>query len=346
MTLIAVVVFLILFISFVCSILEAVLLSVTDVYVAMAVNHKKKYGIILQHLKKNIDRPISAVLTLNTISHTAGSAIIGAMIHEQYGSQFVTSASVFLTLAILLFSEIIPKTIGAAQWKHIAPFSAYILQVLVFSLYPLIYLTEFISRIFKHPTGHHRMTREEMIMNAELGVTEGTLKAKESHIIKNLLMLDSIFVADIMTPRSVFTAFDSESTVEEIAKEHNPIRFSRVPVYKENLDNIIGLTHRYKILEALSNDKHNLKVQELMAPIQTVSEKMTVASAIDFFIKHKEHLAIATDEYGVITGLVTLEDAVETLLGVEIVDEFDKVPDMRQYALEQWQMRKSQFRKS
>lgn len=345
MTLITIIVLITLFVSFLCSILEAVLLSVTDAYIAVAVKNRKRSGLLLQHLKKNIDRPISAILTLNTVSHTAGSAVIGAMVHETYGNEYVTIASVLLTLAILILSEIIPKTIGASQWKHLAPVSAYTLQFLVFSLYPLIYLTEFVSKLFKAPHSH-RITREEMIMTAEIGVTEGTLKAKESTIIKNLLMLDKIFVADIMTPRSVFTAFDADCSVDEIVKKNNPIRFSRIPVYRDSLDHIFGMTHRYKILEALSNDKHDLKVGEITIPIQTVSEKMTVASVIDYFIKNKEHLALVADEYGVITGLVTLEDAVETLLGVEIVDEFDSVADMRQYALEQWQLRKSQLRKS
>jgi CBS domain containing-hemolysin-like protein len=159
-------------------------------------------------------------------------------------------------------------------------------------------------------------------------------------------MLNNIFVVDVMTPRSVFFALDGEMTVEEVANKYKPIRFSRIPVFQKNLDQIIGLTHRYKILEALSNDQHQLKIKDIVTTINTVAERMPVSSLIDFLIKKKEHLALAVDEYGIVTGLVTLEDAIETLLGVEIVDEFDNITDMRQYALDQWQMRKNQMRRS
>lgn len=344
MTLILIVFVIVLGVSFLCSLLEAVFLSVTPAYVAVSVKNSRKSGLLLQHLKKNIDRPISAILTLNTVSHTAGSAAIGALVFEQYGDDYLTMTSVILTLGILILSEIIPKTIGASNWKVLAPFSAYTIQLMIFALYPFVIGIEYFSKIFKSPHTH-KVTREEMIMTAELGVSEGTLLRKESLIIKNLLMLDNIFVADIMTPRSVIMALDADLTVEEVAQKYKPIRFSRIPVFKDSLDNIIGLTHRYKLLETLSRDLHDTKVSDLTSQIQTVSEKMTVASAIDYFIKSKEHLALAVDEYGVVTGLVTLEDAVETLLGVEIVDEFDSVTDMRQYALEQWQIRKNQIRK-
>lgn len=344
MTLIITVFILVVSISFLCSMLEAVLLSVTPAYIAVAVNQHRRSGQLLQRLKKNIDRPLSAILIMNTVCNTLGASALGVLMGEQYNNEVVAIFSAFFTFTILIFSEIIPKTIGASQWKLIAPFAAYAIQILILILYPLVWMTEFISRLFKG--AHvHRVTREEMIMTAEMGAHEGTLKSKESSIIKNLLMLDNIYVADIMTPRSVLFALDADMSVEEIAQKYKPLRFSRIPVFRESLDHIIGLTHRYKILEALSKDLHNLKVSEITTPIQNVSEKMSVASLIDYFIKHKEHLALAIDEYGVVVGLVTLEDAVETLLGVEIVDEFDSVTDMRQYALEQWQIRKNQIRK-
>jgi CBS domain containing-hemolysin-like protein len=159
-------------------------------------------------------------------------------------------------------------------------------------------------------------------------------------------MLDKIFVSDIMTPRSVFFALEASQTVEEVAQKYKPLRFSRVPVYSETLDNIIGMTHRYRILEAISSDKPDTKISEVCSPISTVQERMTVSQLLDLFIRKKEHLVLAVDEYGVVTGLATLEDAIETLLGVEIVDEFDNVEDMRKYALEQWQVRKQRGRKN
>ena len=159
------------------------------------------------------------------------------------------------------------------------------------------------------------------------------------------MKLDKIYVSDIMTPRSVFTALDGAISVDEVARKYRPIRFSRLPVYEGTLDHIIGMTHRYKILEALSQDQHTKLVRELILPINSVNERMTVSQALDFFIKEKDHMALVVDDYGGVTGLVTLEDTVETLLGVEIVDEFDNIEDMRKYAMEQWQLRKNNSRR-
>lgn len=325
--------------------MEAVILSVSPAYVAVAVEKKRRSGLLLEHLIEKIDRPLSAILTLNTISHTLGSATIAYQVQHLYGDSMVTVASVVLTFCVLIFSEILPKSIGASHWKALAPFTAYVVQTMIFILYPFVYMSERLSRLLRK-TEDPEVTREEVIMTAELGAEEGTIRTKESNIIKNLLMLDKMFVADVMTPRSVFFALEATETVEEIANKYRPIRFSRVPVYDSNLDNIIGMTHRYKILEALSGDQHDKKIGDLTSPISTVPERMTVSQALDFFIKEKEHLALAVDEYGIVTGLVTLEDAVETLLGVEIVDEFDSVEDMRKFALEQWQVRKQKLRRS
>lgn len=344
MTLIIAVSIAILIISFLCSLLEAVFLSINPAFVALSVKAHKRSGRLLEHLKENIDRPISAILTLNTISHTIGASVVGALVQKQYGDEFVTAASVVLTIAILFLSEILPKVIGATYWKKLAPMAAYTIQLMIFLLFPLVRMSEFIGKAFTRPDTAS-FTREEMLATAEIGVEEGTIHKKESAIIKNLLMLNNMFVSDIMTPRSVMFALEGEETVEDVSNKYRPIRFSRIPVYEGNLDNIIGLTHRYKILEALSNDKHDMAIRDVTTPINSVPERMTVAGVIDLFIKRKEHLALAVDEYGIVTGIVTLEDAIETLLGVEIVDEFDNITDMRQYALEQWQIRKNQFRK-
>lgn len=332
-------------VSFLCSLLEAVILSVTPAYVAVAVQEKTRSGLLLQHLRSHLDRPLSAILTLNTIAQTMGSSAIAYRVQQFYGEEIVTASSFVLTFFILIISEVLPKSIGANYWKVLAPASAYIIQSMIFILFPLVSISEFAGRLVKK-SETQLVTREEMIMTAELGASEGSIKNKESAVIKNLLMMDRIFVSDIMTPRSVFFALESNITVDEVVTKFVPLRFSRIPVYEGNLDNIIGITHRYKILEASSDDDHNKKVSDLLTPIATISERMTVTQVLDFFIKEKEHLALAVDEYGVITGLVTLEDAIETLLGVEIVDEFDNIEDMRKYALDQWQIRKKQMRRS
>lgn len=331
--------------SFICSLCEAVILSLSPAFVEVAAEKKSKSGMLLKHIIDNPDRSISAILTLNTTSHTLGSAWIAYQVHHLFGESWVTIFSVFLTFMILIFSEIIPKTVGKNHSKSLAFFAAYSIQSMVILLYPLVKLSEYISKSLSSPSNEPDITRDEMIKHAELGVEEGTIKAKESMIIRNLLKLDKIYVSDIMTPRSVFTALDASLSVDDVAKKYKPIRFSRLPVYEDSLDHIIGMTHRYKILEALSQDQHTKLIRELILPINNVSERMTVSQSLDFFIKEKDHLAVVTDEYGVVTGLVTLEDAVETLLGVEIVDEFDNIEDMRKYALEQWQQRKSANRR-
>ncbi|XGC81636.1 CNNM domain-containing protein [Bdellovibrio bacteriovorus] len=346
MTLIIVLFFLTIGISFLCSMLEAVLLSSTSAYIGVLVKENRRSAKLLEHLKENLDRPISAILTLNTVSHTMGSAAIAYQIQVQYGEEAVTIASFILTFLILILSEIIPKSIGAAHWKALVPFSAYTIQLMIILLYPLVIMSEWLGKLFQKGSEDPEVTREEILMTAEMGVEEGTLKGKESNIIKNLLMLDKIYVSDIMTPRSVFFALDKELTVEEVFAKYKPLRFSRIPVYSHNLDNIIGMTYRYKIHEALSNDQHDKKVGDMVSPISSIPERMTVSQVLDFFIKEKEHIALAVDEYGVVAGLVSLEDAVETLLGVEIVDELDNVEDMRKFALEQWQLRKQKLRRS
>jgi CBS domain containing-hemolysin-like protein len=346
MTIILVLFFSTIGISFLCSMLEAVLLTSTSAYIGVLIKDNKRSARLLDHLKSNIDRPISAILTLNTLSHTLGSAAIAYQIQIQYGQEAVTLASFVLTFLILFVSEIIPKSIGASHWKALIPFAAYTIQAMIIMLYPLVMASEWLGKLFSKSGEDPEVTREEILMTAEMGAEEGSIKSKESAIIKNLLMMDKIYVSDIMTPRSVFFALEEDTNVEEVFTKYRPIRFSRIPVYQGSLDNIIGMTYRYKIHEALSHDQHEKKISEMVSPISSIPERMTVSQVLDYFIKEKEHVALAVDEYGIVTGLVSLEDAVETLLGVEIVDELDSVADMRKYALEQWQIRKQKMRRS
>lgn len=334
-------------ISFIASLMEAVILSTNQSFVALAVEQKKPYGPLLERHLEKIGRPLSAILTINTITNIVGSSLVAYRVQQMFGETILTVFSGILSLLILIFCEVIPKSLGANHWKTLAPYGAYIIQLMIFIVYPAVWLIETVSAKLSNNNEQPEVTRDEFIMTAQIGAEEGTLKAKESTIIKNLLMLDKIFVSDVMTPRTVLFAIEDTETVEDVFNKFKPIRFSRIPVFKDNLDNIIGMTSRYKILEALSHDgEHNKKIGELLTPIATVSERMHVYQLLDFFIKEKEHLVLAIDEYGVVTGLVTLEDAIETLLGVEIVDEYDNVEDMRKYALEQWQIRKQKLRKS
>lgn len=332
--------------AFLSSLMEAVIMSVNSAFVALAVENKKPYGLLLERHMEKMDRPLSAILTFNTITNVMGSSLVAYQVQSLYGETILAFFSGILGLFILIFCEVVPKSLGSNNWKALAPISAYIIQIMIFFVFPAVWLIETISTKLSKPQESPEVTRDELIMTAQISAEEGTIKTKESNIIKNLLMLDKIYVSDIMTPRTVLFAIEDIETAEDVAEKYKPIRFSRIPVFKENLDNIIGMTSRYKILEALTHDQPTKKMGELLSPIATVSERMHVSQLLDFFIREKEHLALAIDEYGVITGLVTLEDAIETLLGVEIVDEYDNVEDMRKYALEQWQIRKQKLRRS
>ncbi|MCB0392432.1 MAG: HlyC/CorC family transporter [Bdellovibrionales bacterium] len=328
------------FVSFACSLMESVILSVSPAYIAVAINKNKRSGHILGSLKSNIDQPLAAILTLNTIANVVGATGVGAQVLIVYGDGYVAATSFVLTIIILIFSEIIPKTLGATHWKLFAPICAYLIKGLIYLTYPFVLLSNFISNLLS--TGKAKqVTREEMIVTAEIGANEGSIRQKESRVIKNLLMLDNISVSDIMTPRSVMYTFNKNETIAHVMEQNKQIRFSRIPLYTTDLDHVEGMVHRYKILEAASHDLDDLPLEKLITPIHRVPETISVAAVLDQFIKRKEHLFLVIDEYGSTAGLVTLEDTVETLLGVEIVDEFDNVEDMRQFALEKWRSRKS-----
>jgi len=329
-------------VSATCSLLEAVFLSITPAYIAVGLKQKRRYAALLHKLKDDINQPLSAILTINTIANTIGGATVGAQVHRIYGDTHLAIFSALMTVIILIFGEIVPKVVGASNWKTLAPMAGYAIRVMMFLVYPFVSLSKRLGERISREQDLS-VSREEVIVTAEMGADEGSIRPKESAIIKNLLMLDNMKVADIMTPRAVIYAFESGSKVGKIMEVHKPIRFSRIPVFTEDLDHILGVVHRYKILEAVSHDQDHLTVDELMTPIHTIPENISVAAALDQFIKRHEHIFIVLDDYGSVTGIVSLEDAIETLLGVEIVDEFDSVADLRQFALDQWRERKNKL---
>lgn len=327
-------------VSFICSLLESVILSVSPAYIALLNKQGKKSGLILHDLRQQIDQPLTSILTLNTIAHTLGATGVGSQVLVVYGDGYVALASAILTLFVLVFSEIIPKTVGAIHWKRLAPSCAYFIKWLIFLTYPFVYLSAIIHNLLATKDSN-QTSREEMIVTAEIGADQGVIRHKESQVIRNLLMLDEIKVSEIMTPRSVMVAFNMEQKISELFEQYKNIRFSRIPLFEENLDHVKGLLHRYKLMEAVSHDLEHLPLKEIMSPIHSVPETISVAAALDQFIKRQEHLFLVVDEYGSPVGIVTLEDAIETLLGVEIMDETDDVEDMRKYALDQWRKKKS-----
>ena len=327
-------------VSFLCSLLEAVLLSLSHAHVAVLLREKRRCGTLLLQFKKKIDRPLAAILTLNTVANTLGAAGVGAQAQVVFGSAWVALFSGILTFCILVFSEIIPKTLGALYWKNLAPFAAYTINVLIHLTYPFVIGFEALGRLMAPKDPRVRVTREEVVEAAEMGQAEGELEDRERAVIRNLLHLRTITAREVMTPRSVMFALPKTDTVGHVIQAHGPMRFSRIPIYDRNMDDIVGLVRRYPINRAFSQGRTEQTLEEMSEPIHVVPASKSVADVLDELIRLREHIFLVVDEYGGTAGLITLEDAIETLLGVEIVDETDQVEDMRKFALEQWEKRK------
>ena len=334
---------LVVFVSFLCSLMESVILSASYTHVESLYERGVRYGALLKKMKYQISTPLSAILTVNTIANTLGAAGVGAQVHKLYGSAFVTLASILLTFVILIFSEIIPKTLGASYWKYLLPVCVYVIQGLIFICYPFVKLSLFIQHVFKVRSRH--ITRGDIMGAAQIGVNEGVIHKTEGDFIKNILNLKTKKILEIMTPRPVITAFEKDMTIQNILKKYKPLRFARIPVYDKDLDHVIGLVHRYKILEANAQGKGDLAVEEFLKDLHTVPESISITAALDQFIKRKEHIFSVVDEYGSLTGLLSMEDVVETILGIEIVDELDSVADLREQARKQWKQKKTKRRR-
>lgn len=333
-------------ISFLCSILEAVLLSVPMSFVSMLEKEGRKGAPLLKKYKQNIDKPIAAILSLNTISHTVGAAGVGAQSNAVFGSQFFAVTSAVLTLLILVFSEIIPKTIGAAYWRSIAIPCARIIHVLVIITYPLVIMSEFITHIFSRNKQQASVSREEVSAMVNVGAEEGVFEKKENSMIQNLLKLDDISARDIMTPSSVAEIAEESMTLREFYRNEAFRQFSRIPVYnEENDDYIKGYVLRQAILEKLAEDKFDLRLSDIIRPVLTFQETDNVSKIWERLLAKKEHISIIIDEYGCFRGIVTMEDVIETMLGTEIVDEKDRVTDMQELAREKWQQEQQQNHK-
>ena len=332
--------FAVLGISFLCSLLESFILSVTHAHISLVSKDRPALGEKLFYFKENINRPLSAILSLNTIANTVGAASVGAIALIEFGSNWVAIMSGILTLSILIFSEIIPKTIGALYWKRILVPATFAVQVLIIMTYPLVVMLELLSKWLAKDGNEDKVSREEVIAMAELGEDEGTIEESESTVIENVLMLDDIPVEEVLTPRSVIFALEKTSSVREVLDKYNDIEFSRIPVYEEELDNIIGIVRRHVLLKSKAEDQFDVTMGELAKPIHAVEENDSVGDVLDEFVKRREHLFMVKDQFGQVAGLITLEDAIETLLGVEIVDETDSVVDMRKLALDNWRKKR------
>ena len=329
MTLLLAYFFLALFLSFLCSLLEAVLLSTPASYSSILSKQNASQGDRLERFKENINRPLAAILTLNTFAHTLGAAGVGAQTLELYGESSVAVASGLLTLLILVFSEIIPKTIGSVYWRGLIGNTTLIIEVLIFFTYPLVLLAEYISNFGEDEA---TVTREEVIAMAEMGEDEGVLEEQETDIIENTLKLKDVKVKDIMTPRSVIFAVNSDFTVGQVLEEHETLDFTRIPIFEGNLDAIKGMVNRYEIINRKAEDQFSTRMHEISQEVPFVNENDPIDKVLELFIKNRDHMALVKDNDHILTGLITLEDAIETILGQEIVDEHDSVVDMRDLA--------------
>jgi CBS domain containing-hemolysin-like protein len=345
MTLLLTYFFLALSIAFVCSILEAVLLSSTNSYIETLSKEIHGDAIdIIKKLKLNIDRPISSILTFNTFAQTMGAAAVGAQAQKIFDSNMQAVTAFTLTLSILYISEIIPKTIGALHWKRLLIPSAYLIEFLMKITFPFVWvstrITNFISKGKKQSSD---FSRDEIMAVVAMGEKEGTIQQKESHLIENLLKLKNIKARDIMTPRSVVVAFSADMTVEEAIEDDRMYIHSRIPIYGDSIDNIVGIVLNQAILEESVEERDNTKLKDIVMEAHSVSENVPVSLLIDMFIKRKTHLFIVHDNYGQTEGVVTLEDVLEVMLGVEIVDEMDEVEDMQLLAKNKSKMQKDKL---
>lgn len=335
--------------------MEAVLLSISPSYVNRQVMDNPKLGNYLQEMKKDIDKPLSAILTLNTIAHTVGAIGVGAQAANVFGEtpfkiplinmemSYESLIAGLMTLAILILSEIIPKTLGATYWKKYTPLTVTFLKIIMFVLYPFVWLSKVITKFMKSSDVHSVFSRDDYIAMTNLGGKSGVLEASEETIINNLLDLNRIKIIDVMTPRSVLHAVDETTTIEAYYNEFKDGPFSRIPIFKGELDKLSGFVLKTDIMRGLIDGSKEAELSSIKRKIAHVTETTSIKDFFKSMNEQNEHIAAVADEFGMITGLVSLEDVLETILGFEIVDEMDQIDDLQAYARQKWEERASKI---
>ena len=326
-----------LIVSSICSVLEATILSTPITFINTLEQQGAKGATRLKKLKTDIDRPISAILIVNTIANTVGASLVGAEAAKLFQSTGVGVISGLFTFLILVFSEIIPKTIGSNYWRNLAVPASAVIQGMIYITYPIVWLVEKFTHLLTDDSAPS-VSREEVVAMVSTGAEEGVLEKEENKMIQNLLKLDDVTAHEIMTPSSVVTMAESSQTIREFYNSDDFAKFSRIPLYEEeNDDYITGYVLKQEILEKLAQDKFNIKLKDLARPILSFNEDESVSNIWEKLLEKKEHISVIIDEYGSMRGIVTMEDVIETMLGFEIVDEKDEVVDMQELAKEQWQ---------
>jgi CBS domain containing-hemolysin-like protein len=346
------------FFSFLCSILEAVLLSITPTFINLKKSKGLEYANQLEILKKDVDKPLIAILTINTVAHTVGAILVGVQAKvaytEMYGTQIRTIfgfeitedimvgiVSTVMTILILVASEIIPKTIGATYWKQLANFTSKALKIIIFPLKwtGILWLLQLTTKLIGGKGHGSILSREGFLVMTEMAEKDGVFQKNESKVIRNLLGFKQIKVNDVMTPRSVLEIADEKQTIQSFYNQHKKLRFSRIPVFAENPDDITGYFLKDNLLEAMINGKGEDTLATIKRTILIAERELSIPDLFDKLIKEKEHIALVVDEYGSVSGIVSQEDVIETLLGLEIMDETDNVADLQALARESWKNR-------
>ena len=332
--------------SFLCSIWEAVLLSITPSFINRKVQEGSQLGKDLEKFKEDIDRPLSAILTLNTIAHTVGAIGVGAQAAVVFedtptilGMPSETIIASVMTLAILILSEIIPKTIGANMWESLAGFTVKSLKFLLFVLTPFVFVSQLITKNLKKDKDKSVFSKADLAAMTHAGEESGVLAQSESTIIKNLLRFEEVSVRDIMTPRTVMVKADETTTLMDFYKNNQPLRFSRIPVFQESSDNITGIVLKDEVLQYLVEDKDDVQLKALIREVPAVRDDKPLPQLFEVMTTERAQIAIVVDSYGSLVGLVTMEDVLETLLGLEIVDESDGEADLQKLARQKWETR-------
>ena len=339
MTLLVLYVALAIGVSFLCSIMEAVVLSVTPAYLASIREKWPGTEHRLRRFKENIDKPLAAILSLNTIAHTVGAAGAGAQAARVFGNAWLGLFSALLTLAILFLSEIIPKTIGVVYWKQLAPAVTRLLAWLMVPLMPLVWLSGLASRAISSRHNPVHVSRDEIRALADLGVEEGVLEKEELRVVEALLRFRSMTASRVMTPRTVIFALPADATVGEVVGRHRPLRFSRIPIFSGSIDSLTGFVLKDEVLEHAAQGDPETPLNALRRELFFAPGTIRLSHLLDLFLSSREHIAAVIDEFGGTAGLVTLEDLIETLLDLEIVDEIDTVEDLRAAARSKWRER-------
>ena len=322
--------------SALCSVLEATLLSTPLSYITGLEEQGVKGAERLKRLKQNSDRPISAILCLNTIANTVGASIVGSLVYEVYGDALVGIFSTIFTLAILIFSEIIPKTVGSSYWRSLALPASAIISMMIFITFPLVWVLEHLQRLISSNSNQVSVSREDISAMVSVATEEEVIEKDEKKMIQNLLKLEEGTAHEIMTPSVVVEMVPGTMTIREFYDSENT--HSRILIYdEENDEYVTGYVLRQEVLEKMAEDRFDTTLDDIIRPIMTFGEDDTVADIWEKLLEKKEHISAILDEYGSLRGIVTMEDVIETMLGQEIVDEKDEVVDMQEYAKDQWE---------